>query len=105
MNEYLAEKRRYARPKFRLEVTYDETTGDPVSAYLRIREAPVSKTEEIKEGIAFVDLERTVSWSGSNLWRRARSMCSTASRRMSRNRFVSSCAQACAKRWYVRKGK
>jgi hypothetical protein len=42
-------------PKFRLEVSYNETTGDPVAAYLRIREAPVFKTEEISEGIAFAD--------------------------------------------------
>lgn len=42
-------------PKFRLEVSYSETTGDPVAAYLRIREGKVVETREIREGIAFAD--------------------------------------------------
>ena len=27
-----------ATPKFRLEVSYNEATGDPVAAYVRVRE-------------------------------------------------------------------
>lgn len=44
-----------ATPKFRLEVSYNETTGDPVAAYVRIREGKVARTKEISEGIAFAD--------------------------------------------------
>lgn len=42
-------------PKFRLEVSFNETTGDPVAAYLRVREGRVSETKEISEGVAFAD--------------------------------------------------
>jgi uncharacterized protein YuzE len=42
-------------PKFRLEVSYHDTTGDPVAAYLRIREGKVVETREVSEGIAFAD--------------------------------------------------
>jgi uncharacterized protein YuzE len=42
-------------PKFRLEVSYNETTGEPVAAYLRVREGKVVETKEISEGIAFAD--------------------------------------------------
>jgi hypothetical protein len=41
--------------KFRLEVSYHEVTGDPVAAYLRVREGKVVQTKEISEGIAFAD--------------------------------------------------
>ena len=41
--------------KFRLEVSYDESTGDPVAAYVRIREGRVARTIEICEGVAFAD--------------------------------------------------
>jgi uncharacterized protein YuzE len=41
--------------KFRLEVSYDSSTGNPVAAYVRIRDAAVSKTDEIGEGVAFAD--------------------------------------------------
>jgi hypothetical protein len=42
-------------PKFRLEISFNETTGDPVAAYLRVREGKVAETKEISEGIAFAD--------------------------------------------------
>jgi hypothetical protein len=42
-------------PKFRLEVSYHETTGEPVAAYLRIREGQVAETKEVSEGVAFAD--------------------------------------------------
>jgi uncharacterized protein YuzE len=42
-------------PKFRLEVSYNEMTGDPVAAYLRVREGKVANTREIQEGVAFAD--------------------------------------------------
>ena len=32
-----------ASPKFRLEVSYNETTGDPVAAYVRVREGKVAQ--------------------------------------------------------------
>ena len=42
-------------PKFHLEISYNETTGDPVAAYLRIREGKIIQTKEISEGVAFAD--------------------------------------------------
>jgi hypothetical protein len=42
-------------PKFRLEVSYHETTGDPVAAYLRVREGKLTQTKEISAGVAFAD--------------------------------------------------
>ena len=44
-----------AIPKFRLEVSYSETTGDPVAAYVRVREGRVAQTKEIGDGFAFAD--------------------------------------------------
>jgi uncharacterized protein YuzE len=44
-----------ASPKFRLEVSYHEMTGDPVAAYLRVREGKVAETKEISTGVAFAD--------------------------------------------------
>ena len=42
-------------PKFRLEVSYNETTGDPIAAYVRVREGKVQQTKEIKDGAVFAD--------------------------------------------------
>ena len=42
-------------PKFRLEVSYNETTGDPVAAYVRVRDGKVAHTKEISAGVAFAD--------------------------------------------------
>lgn len=44
-----------AAPKFRQEVTYDESTGEPVAGYLRVREGAVATTREISEGLVFAD--------------------------------------------------
>lgn len=41
--------------RFRLEVSYHEATGDPVAAYLRVREGQVAATKEVSEGVAFAD--------------------------------------------------
>ena len=41
--------------KFRQEVSFNETTGDPVAAYLRVRDGRVAETREVSEGVAFVD--------------------------------------------------
>lgn len=41
-------------PKFRLEVSYSDA-GEPVAAYVRVREGKVAKTTEISEGVAFAD--------------------------------------------------
>ncbi|HKB40514.1 MAG TPA: AbrB/MazE/SpoVT family DNA-binding domain-containing protein [Gemmataceae bacterium] len=43
------------KPEFRLEVSYHETTGEPVAAYLRVREGKVAETKEVSEGVAFAD--------------------------------------------------
>lgn len=43
------------KPKFRLEVSFHEATGEPVAAYLRVREGPVTETKEVREGVAFAD--------------------------------------------------
>jgi uncharacterized protein YuzE len=42
-------------PQFGLVVTYNDRTGDPVAAYVRIREGKAAETKEISEGIAFAD--------------------------------------------------
>lgn len=44
-----------AAPKFRLEVSYSERTGEPVAAYVRVREGKVSQTKEISDGLVFAD--------------------------------------------------
>lgn len=43
------------KPTFRLEVSYSETTGEPVAGYLRVREGEVAETKEVSEGVAFAD--------------------------------------------------
>jgi hypothetical protein len=42
-------------PKFHLEVSFSETTGEPVAAYFRVREGKVAATKEVSEGVAFAD--------------------------------------------------
>lgn len=46
-----------ARAQFRMEVSFSETTGEPIAAYLRVREGPVAETREISEGIVFADYD------------------------------------------------
>jgi uncharacterized protein YuzE len=41
--------------RFRLEVSYNETTGEPVAAYVRVREGKPALTKEIKDGAVFAD--------------------------------------------------
>ncbi len=43
------------KPKFRLEVSFSETTGEPVAAYLRVRVGKVAETREVSDGVAFAD--------------------------------------------------
>jgi uncharacterized protein YuzE len=43
-------------PKFRLEASFNER-GEPVAAYLRIREGKVAQTKEVSEGVAFADYD------------------------------------------------
>jgi hypothetical protein len=43
-----------SEPKFRLETSFDDK-GNPVAAYLRIREGKVAVTKEVSEGVAFAD--------------------------------------------------
>lgn len=42
-------------PKFGLEVSFNGATGEPVAAYLRVREGKVAITAEVSEGVAFAD--------------------------------------------------
>ncbi|MCI0380697.1 MAG: DUF2283 domain-containing protein [Gemmataceae bacterium] len=53
--------------KFRLEVSYNETTGDPVAAYVRVREGKVAQTKEISAGVAFADYAADGSLLGIEL--------------------------------------
>ena len=54
-------------PKFRLEISYNETTGDPVAAYVRMREGKVAHTKEISPGVAFADYAAAGSLLGIEL--------------------------------------
>ena len=56
-----------ATPKFRLEVSYNEATGDPVAAYVRVREGKVAETKEISAGTAFADFSEDGSLLGIEL--------------------------------------
>jgi hypothetical protein len=42
-------------PNFGLEVSFNGTTGQPVAAYIRVREGKVVETREVSEGVAFAD--------------------------------------------------
>jgi hypothetical protein len=44
-------------PKFRVEVSINDRTGEPVAAYLRVREGDVAQTKDIHEGVAFADYD------------------------------------------------
>jgi uncharacterized protein YuzE len=43
------------KPTLRLEVSYDEDSGEPVAAYLRVRAGKVVETKELSDGVAFAD--------------------------------------------------
>ena len=53
--------------KFRLEVSYNETTGDPVAAYVRVRDGKVAHTKELSAGAAFADYSADGSLLGIEL--------------------------------------
>ena len=44
-------------PAFTLEASFDDKTGQPVAAYLRVRAGEVAKTEEVQEGYAYADYD------------------------------------------------
>lgn len=54
-------------PKFRLEVSYNDLTGDPVAAYVRVREGKVAQTKEVSAGVAFADYSADGSLLGIEL--------------------------------------
>jgi hypothetical protein len=43
------------KTKFHLEVSYNETTGDPTASYLRVREGEIAVTKEVSDGVVFAD--------------------------------------------------
>jgi Protein of unknown function (DUF2283) len=43
--------------EFRLEISFNETAGGPVPAYLRVREGSVAESTEISPGVAFADYD------------------------------------------------
>jgi hypothetical protein len=43
------------KANFRFEVSFSETSGEPVAAYLRVRDGEVKETKVVVEGIAFAD--------------------------------------------------
>ena len=55
------------RAKFALTVSFSDTTGEPVAAYLRVREGVVATTKEVSEGVAFADYSTTGSLLGIEL--------------------------------------
>jgi hypothetical protein len=42
---------------FRLEISFNEKTGDAVAAYLQVRAGEVAETKEVEEGAAFADYD------------------------------------------------
>jgi hypothetical protein len=44
-------------PTFRLDVSFDDKTGNLIAVYLRAREGEVARTKEIKEGLAYADYD------------------------------------------------
>jgi hypothetical protein len=45
------------QPKFELEASFDDKTGQTVAVYLRVRAGEVAETREVKEGVAFADYD------------------------------------------------
>jgi hypothetical protein len=43
------------KPSFKMEVSFNADTGQPVAAYLRVRDGKVAGTREVSEGTAFAD--------------------------------------------------
>jgi len=44
-------------PAFKLEASFDDSTGQVVAVYLRIREGDVANTKEVKDGYAYADYD------------------------------------------------
>jgi hypothetical protein len=55
------------KPVFRLEVSFDDSTGAPVAVYLRVRDGDVAETKEVKEGIVYADYDPDGSLLGVEL--------------------------------------
>lgn len=53
--------------KFALDVSFSETTGEAVAAYLRVREGEVATTKEVCDGVAFADYSADGRWLGIEL--------------------------------------
>jgi hypothetical protein len=60
---------------FHVDVSFDDATGRPVAAYLRVREGTVTETREVKEGVASPITTSRDSCSASNFSPRAKSKC------------------------------
>ncbi len=45
------------KPAFKLEASFDDTTGQAVAVYLRVREGDVAETKEVKDGYAYADYD------------------------------------------------
>jgi uncharacterized protein YuzE len=54
------------KPKFRLEISFNET-GEPVAGYLRLREGEVARTKEVTDGLVFADYAADGSLLGIEL--------------------------------------
>jgi hypothetical protein len=54
-------------PHYRLEISFNETTGDAVAAYLQVRSGEVAETREIEEGVAFADYDAAGVFLGVEL--------------------------------------
>src|SRR5437762_13352041 len=55
------------KSQFRLEISFSESSGDPVAAYIRVREGKVVETKEVSEGVAFADYSADGSLLGIEL--------------------------------------
>jgi Protein of unknown function (DUF2283) len=51
-------------PRFRAEVSVDDTTGRMIAVYMRVRDGEVAATKEVKEGVAYADYDALGSLLG-----------------------------------------
>jgi hypothetical protein len=58
---------RTAHQHFRLEISFSETTSEPVAAYLQVRSGEVAETREVEEGVAFADYDAGGTFLGIEL--------------------------------------
>jgi uncharacterized protein YuzE len=52
---------------FKPEVSFNDETGQPVAAYLRVRDGEVAETREVNEGIVFADYDKLGNLLGIEL--------------------------------------